>query len=55
MEKVKETIFANKTTGKPLVSINKTVYESMNPTEKLELLLTVKNWVKDQIDKIAES
>jgi len=55
MEKINETTFISKELKKEIVLINDHEYSLLSNIEKLELLLTIKNWVKFQIDIIATS
>jgi len=55
MKKINDTIISVKKHNSNLFNINDENYESLSHIEKLELLLTIKNWVKDQFDKIANT
>jgi len=52
METIDETTLTIHDDNKPIVTIEKE-YFKLNHINKLEILLTVKNWVKDELDKIA--
>jgi hypothetical protein len=55
MEDTNETVFITRESKKEIIRFNEDEYLTLNHIEKLELLLTVKIWVRDQIDKIASS
>jgi PHD/YefM family antitoxin component YafN of YafNO toxin-antitoxin module len=55
MEDINELVFITRESKKEIIRFNEDEYSTLNHIEKLELLLTLKLWVREQIDKLGNT